>query len=115
MFLRVEGPRTRNFDDVAAPQPFGAKQLNEGPLAPGAFPRLQWKILHPAYADIAINRNILRLHEVIVWRVRPDKFTVAGARLFISRFFEILLSRMIHECLLTLVSIWNLQSKISKN
>ena len=74
MLFGIQRAGAGNFDDITAPQPFGAEQLNERAVAAHALPRFARQVLHPAHADIAINRNPLRFHEVVIRRVGPEKF-----------------------------------------
>src|SRR4030095_5465085 len=69
MLLGIERAGTRNFYDVAAPQSLGAEQLNERAVAAGALPWFARQILHSAHADIAINRDPLGFHVVVIRRV----------------------------------------------
>ena len=109
MLFGIQRAGAGNFDDVAAPQTFGAEQLNERAVAAHALPRLARQILHAAHADVAIDRNALRFHEVVVGRVRPEKFSIAGPGLFICRFLKCLLSGMIHNASFCSIIRWNLQ------
>src|SRR4029450_3752516 len=84
----IQCSRAGNFDDVATPQTFGAEELNKRAVAAHAFPGFARQILHPAYSDVAIDRNTLRLHEVVIGRIGPEKFSIAGSSLLVCRFLK---------------------------
>ena len=67
----IERAGGRHLDHVAAPAAFGAEKLDERALAAHALPRLERHVLHALDADAAEDRNVLRLHEIVVRRVRP--------------------------------------------
>src|SRR5262249_62127104 len=68
--LDVERPGARHLDHVAAPQPFGAVELNVAAAAANPFPGCQWQGLDPPHANAAANPDALRLPETVV---RPPR------------------------------------------
>ncbi len=88
MLFGIERARAGDLDEVTTPQTFGAQELDEGAATAHAFPRLARQVLHAAHADVAIDRNALRLHKVVIGRIGPEKFAVAGPGLFICRFLK---------------------------
>src|SRR5262245_13434760 len=75
--LGVEGTGAGHLDDVAAPLALGAVELDVAALAAQPLPRRQRQVLHLAYADVAVDRDALRLHEQIVGGLRPAELAEA--------------------------------------
>src|SRR3990170_5465651 len=97
MFFRIQRSRAGNFDNVTTPKTLGAEKLDEGAAAAHALPRFARQILDAAHADVAIDRNALRLHEVVIRRIRAEKLAIASPGLFIGGFLKCLLNGMIHN------------------
>src|SRR5215472_13403368 len=79
VLLGVERAGARHLDDVTAPFPLGAVELDVGAAPAKAFPRGERQILHLAHADVAEDRNALRFHEQVVRRLRPTELAEARA------------------------------------
>src|SRR6202045_3954598 len=75
--LGVERSRTWDLDHIAAPAPFGTVKLDEGSVPSHALPPFERHVLYPAHADPAIDRNPLRLHVVVIRRIRPFPGAIA--------------------------------------
>ena len=86
MLFRVERAGSRYFDDVTAPQTFGAEQLNERAAAAHALPRLARQVLNTAHADIAVDSNALSLHKVVIRSVWAEKLAEPSSGLVIGGF-----------------------------
>ena len=74
--VQCAGPR--HLDDVAAPQAFGAVELDIAAPTAQALPRCERQILHSAGANTAVNRNALRFHEAVIGHLRALEFTQSG-------------------------------------
>src|SRR5262249_42628080 len=79
VLLGVQRARAGHFDDVATPFAFGAMKLDVGAASAGALPRSERQVLNLADADVAEDRNALRLHEVVVGRLRAAELAEARA------------------------------------
>src|SRR5262249_61651641 len=66
MPLDVEGTGARHLNHVAAPQPFGAVELNVAAAAADPLPGRERQLLHPAHPHAAIDLDPLRVPETIV-------------------------------------------------
>src|SRR5262249_15586415 len=80
MALGVEGACARNLNHVAAPLALCSIELDERAIAAHAAPGLERHVLHAANADAAIDRDSLRLHVIVIRRVRPLPGAVARVR-----------------------------------
>src|SRR5439155_15006846 len=69
--LGVERSRAWDLDHITAPAPFGAVKLDEGSVPSHALPAFERHVLYAAHADPAIDRNPLRLHVIVIRRIRP--------------------------------------------
>ena len=78
VLFRIERAGARNFDDVAAPFPFGAVKLDVGALAAQTLPGLHRQIEDGLQADVAENRDAVGLHEQVVGRLGTAEFADAG-------------------------------------
>ena len=78
VLFRVERAGARDFDDVAAPFPFGAVKLDEGALAAQTLPGLHRQVEHGLEADVAEDRDPVGLHEQVVGRLGTAEFADAG-------------------------------------
>src|ERR1700704_1955847 len=66
MALDVERAGAGNFNDIHAPKPLGAVELDVAPAPAKPRPRLHRQVLHPMHADATMDRHALRLHEAVV-------------------------------------------------
>src|SRR5262249_11375424 len=66
VMLDVERPGRGNLDHVHAPEAFGTVELDIGPTSAKPSPWRHRQVLHPPYADAAVDRHTLRLHEAVV-------------------------------------------------
>src|SRR5262249_3924103 len=76
--LHVERAGGGNFDEVKAPQPLGAEELDIRAAAAEPLPRRQREILYAANPDTAIDRHALGLHEAVVRHRRALELAVSG-------------------------------------
>src|SRR5262249_33743888 len=74
----VERAGARNLHHVTAPFPFGAMKLDVGALAAQAPPGLHRQIEYGLEAHVAENRDSVRFHEQVVWRLGTAEFADAG-------------------------------------
>ena len=79
VLFRIERAGARHLDDVAAPFALGAVELDVGALAAQALPGLHRQVEHGLDADVAEDRDAVRLHEQVVGRLRTAEFADAGA------------------------------------
>src|SRR5262249_36761042 len=70
----------RNLNHIAAPLALCSVELDERAVAAHAAPRLERHVLHAPNSDAAIDRDSLRLHVIVIRRVRPLPGAVAGVR-----------------------------------
>src|ERR671923_828870 len=66
MPLGVQRSRAWHFDDVHAPEMFGAEELNRRAPAAEPLPRLQREVLDFMHTDVPMDRNALCFHEEII-------------------------------------------------
>src|SRR5262245_4750551 len=68
MPLGVKRSGAGHFDDVHAPEMFGAEQLNRRAATAEPLPRLQRHVLDFVHTDVPMNRHALCFHEEIIGR-----------------------------------------------
>src|SRR5665213_1787420 len=78
MLLGIEGAARRHLDDIAAPFALGAEELDVAAAPAKTAPFGERQVLHLADADVAIDRDALALHELVVGRGGTAEFAVAG-------------------------------------
>src|SRR4030095_389864 len=84
MPLRVQRSRAWHFDDVHAPEMFGAEELNRRAPAAEARPRAQWGGLDFMHTDVPVDRDALCFHEEIIGGLGIFPFAETG---LLSRFW----------------------------
>src|SRR5215207_2710826 len=90
VLLHVQRTTAGDLNNVATPQSLGPVELNKGALAPHARPRLAGQILHLAYSKVANDRDLLLIHELVVWQRGPRKSTCACLLRPILRFMPMI-------------------------
>src|SRR5262249_32221245 len=78
MPLGIERAGAWHLDHVAAPLALGAIELNERAVAAHAVPAFERHVLHALHTDAAEDRDALRLHPIVVGRVRALPGAIAG-------------------------------------
>src|SRR5262249_25800733 len=76
--LHVERAGGRDFDEVKAPQPLGAEELDIRAATAEPLPGRQRQVLHAANSDAAIDRHALGFHKAVVGHGRALELAVAG-------------------------------------
>ena len=78
MPLDIERAGGRHLDHVAAPQAFGAVELDVAAASAEPLPRHERQILDAPHADAAIDRHAFRLHEAVIGHGRAFELAEAG-------------------------------------
>ena len=76
--LDIERAAAGHFDDIEAPQAFGAEELDERAAAAEPLPRYQRQVLHLAHADAAVERHAFGLHETVIGHRLALELSEAG-------------------------------------
>ena len=77
MALGVERTARGDLDDVLAPQPLGAEQLDIAAATTEPLPGCERQVEHGPDADVAVDRNALALHELVVGHRRARELAFA--------------------------------------
>src|SRR5437867_5388722 len=96
MPLDIERARARHLDDIHAPQPFGAVELDVAAAAALPFPGRERQVLHAPHADAAIDRDAFRLHEVVIRHWLTQELAVAGVLASLGLVPMDLIGRVMH-------------------
>src|SRR5262245_39170990 len=96
MPLDIERARTRHLDHIHAPQALGAVELDIAAAAALPLPRRKRQVLHASDADAAIDRDALRLHEVVVGHRLAQKLAIACVLAGLGLVPMVLVRRVVH-------------------